>query len=165
MSLFYYVICSTFNVFLSFKRGHFLIFLNSTAQSNEYPLNRNHCSSVQCYIHVFIKERDGERKKVYFLNVRMATKNENCICWCTSYEKLKRSPLKANVRKCQRGTEPETRVWSGKRRAEASLASTSWRNCVLQLSLFSACFSFPIFTTEAHLPATNQLPDQDSEPG
>lgn len=42
----------------------------------------------------------------------------------------------------------------------ASGYSTSWRNCVLQLSLFSVCFSFPIFTTEAHLPATNQTRTQ-----
>lgn len=80
-------------------------------------------------------------------------------------KKRSMNPLKTYVRKCQRGTEPEIRVGSGQRRAEASLASTWWRNCVLQLSLFSVCFSFPIFTAEAPLPATNQLPDQDSEPG
>lgn len=62
------------------------------------------------------------------------------------------------VRKCLRGTDPEARVGSGHRRAEAPLASTSRWNCILLLSLFFACFSFPIFTTEAHLPAASQAP-------
>lgn len=70
------------------------------------------------------------------------------------------NPLKTYVRKCQWGTEPEIWVGSGHRRAEAPLASTSWQNCILQLSLFSVCFSFLIFTTEAHLPATNQTRTQ-----
>lgn len=71
MELFYYVMCFTFNVFLSLKMGHCPVLF-------------------QCYIHVFIKERDGVKKiEIIFsptaksMSVWQQKNNSlyfNCIC-------------------------------------------------------------------------------------
>lgn len=175
-----YVLCNVFYIqhfpFIQDK----LTVPNSAAQTNEHPLNWNlHTIQSGAIFMFFIKERERdihvfykrESRKEWLYSHRQWNQcpdgSKKCL-HCTLITSADVQVMKRSWQSLSEFTKDlrmemsardKTRSMGRVRSPQgggASGYSTSWRNCAFQLSLFSVCFSFPIFTTKAHLPATNQ---------